>query len=82
MYHFCSHYYEQTEFPIVYIIIHYGSGRQRRGVPAFLPCQFLHYNRAVKEINMTSVAAANDVVHVLRKSISFGLAKLPLTSKS
>lgn len=31
---------------------------------------------------MTSVAAANDVVHVLRKSIFFGLAKLPLTSKS
>lgn len=30
MHHFCSHYYEQTEFPIVYIIIHYGSGAASR----------------------------------------------------
>lgn len=76
MHHFCSHYYERPELPIVYIIIHYGRERRPRHSSS---CQFLRHNRTVKEINMTSVAAANDVVHVLRKSISFGVAKLPLT---
>lgn len=35
------------------------------------PGQFLRHNHAVKEINMTSVAEASNVVRTLGKSISF-----------
>lgn len=41
----------------------------------FFSRQFLRHNHAVKEINMTSVAEASNVVRTLGKSISFAPTK-------